>query len=108
MLGLAVALLAVPVACRALALVGLVAHAVARRPARGPGTIELCADGSCTVPEWGAANRDLGPDTLVAPFWVRLDLGPGIRPRYIFLFADQMGPEAWRRMRALLFRLRRT
>jgi hypothetical protein len=106
LLALAVALLAAPALLKALAFAGLVGHAAARRPRAGPRTIELGPDGCCAVPEWDTGRRGLGPGTLVAPFWVRLDLGPGVRRRYIFLFADQVEAAEWQRVRALLFRLR--
>jgi hypothetical protein len=37
---------------------------------------------------------------------VRLDLGKGSRRRDILLIADQVRPEEWRRLRALLARTR--
>jgi hypothetical protein len=50
--------------------------------------------------------RPLGPRTMVAPFWARLDLGKGSRPRELLLVADQLGPEDWRRLKAILARAR--
>ena len=72
-----------------------------------PGLVLVAEDGVCTVPEWQAGPRPLGARTLVCPFWVRLDLGAGPWRRDILLVADQVRPDEWRRLRALLARARR-
>jgi hypothetical protein len=95
-----------PVPIKSLAAIALVGHGALRRPRASPGLVILTADGFCFVPEWNAGPRPLGPRTLVCPFWVRLDLGAGLPRRDILLLADQVQPEAWRRLRAFLGRLR--
>ena len=72
----------------------------------GTHTVVVSADGFCVVPEWQTGRTPLGSRTLVCPFWVRLDLGPGSRQRDILLIADQLRPDEWRRLRALLARAR--
>ena len=102
----AVALVAGPEAIKALAVVAIVGHGVARRPRGSPGLVVVAADGSCAVPEWSTGRRPIGPRTLLCPFWVRLDLGKGPWQRDLLLIADQVPPEDWRRLRALLARTR--
>jgi hypothetical protein len=104
LLAAAVALIGVPVIVKALAFLALLCHAAVRRPCASPRVLHVAADGSCAVPEWRTGNCGLGPRTLLCPFWLRLDLGRGFRQRYIFLFADQVAPHEWRRVRALLRR----
>ena len=105
LLGVAFALVGWPWVFRLAAIVAVAGHGVARRPAASPRTV-LVGDGRCVVPEWNTGERPLGPRTLVCPFWARLDLGKGPWPRDILLFADQVRPEEWRRLRALLLRSR--
>jgi hypothetical protein len=62
--------------------------------------------GACAVPEWQIPWRPLGPRTTVAPFWVRLDLGAGAGTRELVLLIDQLAPEDWRRLNAVLARAR--
>lgn len=102
LLAAAILLAGMPMALKAILLAALVGHGAVRRPRPGPTVIHVAADGSCDVPEWRTGNLSLGAGTLVCPFWIKLDLGRGIRQRYIFLFADQVGPDDWRRLRALL------
>lgn len=104
LLATATLLVAAPAAVKVLALLALAGHAVVRRPRAAPSTIHVAADGSCAVPEWRTGNCRLGAGTLICPFWVKLDLGPGLRRRYILLIADQVGPLQWRRLRAVLRR----
>jgi hypothetical protein len=89
-----------------LGLAAVVGHAALRRPAPSPGRILLAEGGACDVPEWRTGMRPLGPRTIVAPFWARLDLGHGPWQRELLLMADQVDPEDWRRVRALLARAR--
>lgn len=106
LLAAAVVLVALPAVLKPLALLALFSHAAVRRPRSAPSVIHVAADGSCAVPEWRTAARRLGPGTLICPFWIRLDLNPGPGQRYILLFADQVAPREWRRLRAWLERLR--
>jgi hypothetical protein len=82
----------------------VVIHALARRPAQLPGLILVAEGGTCAVPEWQTGMRPLGPRTMVAPLWIRLDLGAGLPQRELLLIADQVRPEDWRRLRAVLAR----
>ena|SRR5688572_14220403 len=106
LLGVALALVGWAVAFRLVAIVAIAAHGVLRRPAASPRTVVIAEGGRCVVPEWNTGARPLGPRTLISPFWVRLDLGTGPWRRDILLLADQMPPETWRRLRALLLRAR--
>jgi hypothetical protein len=99
-------LVSLPIAGRLLVALAIVVHALARRPAAAPALVIVGEDGVCVVPEWGTGRRPLGSRTLVCPFWVRLDLGKGLPQRDILLIADQVAPQEWRRLRALLARMR--
>ena len=100
----AVVLAALPALAKALAFVALLGHAAVRRPRAAPSVLRFAADGSCAVPEWRTAWQRLGPDTLICPYWIRIHLNRRVGPRYILLFADQVAPHEWRRLRALLRR----
>ena len=106
LLAAAAALVGWPAPVKVLAVIAIVAHCVARRPPIAPALVVVSADGFCVVPEWQTGRMPLGSRTLVCPFWVRLDLGPGSRQRDILLIADQLRPDEWRRLRALLARAR--
>jgi hypothetical protein len=106
LLGVAFALVGWPMAFRLVAIAAVVGHCVVRRPAASPRAVVVAEGGYCAVPEWNTGTRPLGPRTLISPFWVRLDLGTGPWRRDILLLADQVRPEEWRRLRALLLRAR--
>jgi hypothetical protein len=108
LLAVATLLVAWPIALELAALVAVAAHAVVGRPRGGPRSIEVAADGSCVVPEWGLSPTAPGPRTLVCTWWIRLDLRSGTGPprRDILLFVDQLDGEQWARLRALLERAR--
>ena len=106
LVGAAFALVGWPAPFRALAIVAIVAHGVVRRPAPSPRIVIVAEGGSCVIPEWNTGSRTLGERTLICPFWVRLDLGAGPWPRDILLLADQVRPDEWRQLRALLSRVR--
>ena len=106
LLGLAFALVGWAVPFRLLAVAAVVGHCIVRRPSASPRTVLVAEGGRCVVPEWNTDARPLGPRTLVSLFWVRLDLGIGPWRRDILLLADQVRPEQWRRLRALLLRAR--
>jgi hypothetical protein len=106
LLGAAFALVGWPVAFKLLALVGVVVHGIVRRPAASPRTVVIAEGGTCAIPEWNTGARPLGARTLLCPYWVRLDLGAGPWRRDILLVADQVRPEEWRQLRALLNRTR--
>jgi hypothetical protein len=105
---LAAALLtAWPSPVRLAAVLGVLAHGVARRPRPPPRLILVGADALCAVPDLFAGLRALGARTVVCPFWIRLDLGTSLGRRDILLCIDQLGPEEWARLRGLLDRARR-
>jgi membrane-bound toxin of toxin-antitoxin system len=106
LLGLAFALVGWAVPFRLLAVAAVVAHCIVRRPCASPRTVLVAEGGRCAIPEWNTGARPLGPRTLVSLFWVRLDLGIGPWRRDILLLADQIRPDEWRRLRALLLRAR--
>ena len=94
-----------PASMKMLAVLAIVGHGIVWRPLASPGVVVVAEDG-CVVPEWHTGRRPFGPRTLVCPFWIRLDLGKGQWRRDILLIADQIPPEDWRRLRALLARTR--
>jgi hypothetical protein len=102
----AVVLVGWPLLPKSVALAAVLAHALLRRPAAAPALV-LVAGNACAVPEWQTGLRPLGGRTLVAPFWVRLDLGRGPWRRDVILLVDQLEPDDWRRLRATLARARR-
>lgn len=106
LLGAAFALVGWPVPFRVLAIAAIVAHGIVRRPAPSPRTVIVAEGGRCVIPEWNTGSRRLGARTLICPLWARLDLGTGPWPRDILLLADQVRPEEWRQLRALLDRAR--
>ena len=91
---------------RLVAVAAIIGHCIVRRPAPSPRIVLIAEGGRCAVPEWNTGARRLGPRTLLAPLWVRLDLGMGPWRRDILILADQMRPDQWRRLRALLLRAR--
>jgi hypothetical protein len=99
-------LLGFAVPFKLLAAAAVAGHGVLRRPRVPPRVVIVTADGSYAVPEWASQLRPLGRRTLVCPFWIRLDVGAPGRQRDILLLVDQLTPEAWRRLRALLMRMR--
>jgi hypothetical protein len=100
----AVVLAGCPAALKLAGVAAIVVHALLRSPAKSPGLILVEEGGACAVPEWQTGMRPLGPRTMVAPFWIRLDLGACLPQRELLLIADQVGPEDWRRLRAVLAR----
>jgi hypothetical protein len=96
-------LVAWPPGAKLVALVAVTGHAALRRPRPPPARVVIGANAACAVAHRSSPVA-LGPRTVVCSHWVRLDLGTGPRPRDIVLFADQLDPEAWARLRALLAR----
>jgi hypothetical protein len=107
LLAVAALLVGWPASMKALAVLTIALHGVVRRPLATPARVVVTEDGCCVVPEWHTGLRPLGSRTLMCPFWIRLDLGKGLRRRDILLVADQIDREGWRRLRALLARTRR-
>lgn len=87
---------------KAIGLVTLVAHGVRRRPAPPPAQLVLGADGSCVWPDAIAAVR-LGPRTRYTRGWVRLVDRSGALD--ILLLDDQLEPDDWARLSALVRRM---
>jgi hypothetical protein len=106
LLAAAAALVGVPASIKVCAVLAIVGHGIIRRPRAPPGLVVVTEDGCCVVPEWHTGRRPFGSRTLLCPFWIRLDLGKGSWRRDILLVADQMKAEDWRRLRALLTRIR--
>jgi hypothetical protein len=102
----AVVLLGSPAWIKLLAGLAIVIHGFVRRPPPSPGVVMVAEGGLCGVPEWFRGLRPLGARTLMCPFWVSLDLGAGPWRRDLLLVADQVGSAEWRRLRALLSRVR--
>jgi len=99
-------LVAWPWALKLGVLTALAGHAVARRPRAMPPLVIIGADATCLVPPWGLGRAPLGPRTVVCSHWIRLDLGRGPRQRDLFLFIDQLAPDQWASLRAVLERAR--
>jgi hypothetical protein len=64
------------------------------------------SDATCLVPEWGVPRAALGPRTVVCTYWIRLAVGVAPSRRDILLFIDQLDPDQWAQLRALLERAR--
>jgi hypothetical protein len=88
------------------AIAAVLRHAVARKPLPAPALIVVHPDGTCEVPAWGAERLPLTERTAICPGWVRLCFRTGLGRRDVLLFADQLGEIEWRRLRALLERVR--
>ena len=58
------------------------------------------------MPELGLDDLTLGPRTCYTASWVRFDLRGSERALVVLLLADQVDPEAWRRLQTELRRLR--
>jgi hypothetical protein len=88
-----------------LALAGVIVHGLGRRPGPPPETLLVAADGACRVPQWGEEVVAPGPRTRLTWFAIDLDLGVGPRRRRLTLLADQLEPEQWTRLQAILRRV---
>jgi hypothetical protein len=99
-------LVAWPSGFRVAALAATAAHAVARRPRATPVSVLVGSDATCLVPEWGVPPAALGPRTVVCTYWIRLAVGVAPSRRDILLFIDQLDPDQWAQLRALLERAR--
>jgi hypothetical protein len=105
-LGAAALLVAWPWPVKLAALAAIVGRALRVRPAPTPSSIVVHPDATCLVPPWSSTRVPLGPRTVVCSHWLRLDLGFGPRRRDIVLFVDQLDPQQWASLRALLERAR--
>jgi hypothetical protein len=83
----------------------LLCHAALRWP-RAPTPLYRHADGAWSLPILGLERLRLCPGTAVGPFWARLALGTNgaTAAATIVLLADQVDPEDWRRLQAILRR----
>jgi len=95
-----------PWALRLAALVAVAGHAIVRWPRATPASVLVYSDATCLVPKGGPRPIALGPRTVVCAYWIRLDLGVDLPQRDILLVIDQVGPDQWARLRALLERAR--
>jgi hypothetical protein len=91
---------------RLVAFAAVLRHAVACKPLPTPALILVHSDGTCEVPGWDAERLPLAERTAICPGWVRLCFRTGLGRRDLLLFADQLGEIEWRRLRALLERVR--
>ena len=89
---------------KGLAVLAVVVHAVAARPAATPTPILVAEDGSCRVPALEAAWLVPGPRTRLGAHWLRLSLLGGERTRDILLCVDQVDAASWARLNARLRR----
>jgi hypothetical protein len=97
----AFALLGAPWTLKAVALLGLAVHAVARRPEPARRVVYR-RDGRIAVPDLGLEGLFLGPRTRFTTLWVRLDLRGAARPLDLLLLASQVDRESWRALQAEL------
>jgi hypothetical protein len=101
--GLALAVLGAPWPCRALAIGGIAAHAILRRPGPTPRVL-FRSDGFADLPDDGLVDFEVGPRSSYTSWWVSLQLrGPG-RVVHVVLLADQLDDETWRALQAELRR----
>lgn len=101
-LAAAALLVRVPASVALLALAGVAVHAWLRWPGPGPEWIVIAVDGACSVPGRAGPMRP-GPHSRLARRWVRLvSRADGLD---LLLVADQVRPEEWARVSALLRRL---
>ena len=89
---------------KAVAIVAVLGHAAWRRPAPPPGVIEFGADGACSIPGLGLPPLALGTRTRLSPFWLHIVAGSGAETLDILLLVDQLEPDDWRRLSAILRR----
>jgi hypothetical protein len=82
----------------------LVLHSVARYPSSAAETLARGADGLWSVPALGLDGLSIGYRTRYTTFWVRLELVGAARPLDMLLLADQLDPESWRVLQAILRR----
>ena len=87
---------------KALAALGVVAHALVRRPAATPSLLLLAEDGSCHVPALDPAWLTPGPRTRLTAYWLRLSLVGGAVRHDILLCIDQVDAASWARLCARL------
>jgi hypothetical protein len=99
----AVVAVAAPGWLKALALSAAVYHGYCRRPVPPPDRLVVASDGHCWCPSLSAQALRLGPKTRYARGWVRLV--DRARRLDILLLEDQLAPEDWPRLSALLRRL---
>jgi len=91
-----------PLRSLAVAIVGV--HGWWRRPERSPAALLVAADGGCRVPQWGDETYALRPGTRFTRFVAALELGTDPRRRRLLVLFDQVAPDDWRRLQALLRR----
>lgn len=79
-------------------------HAFGRRPELAPPLLALTPDGSWYSAGHGLSPFALGPGSVLAPYWLRLDLRSASARLNIVLVRDQIDEETWRRLSAVLRR----
>lgn len=84
--------------------IAVAVHAFRCRPELVPAVLALTADGTWLVAGYGLRPFVPGPRTLLAPYWLRLDLRSRGARLSIVLCRDQVDDWTWRRLSARLRR----
>jgi hypothetical protein len=94
-----------PAGCAAAAAVGVLAHAVVRRPRPAPALL-IYGDGQVDWPAAGFAGLEIADGTRFTALWALLVLRPpGGAPAFrVLLIADQLDTATWRTLLARLGR----
>jgi hypothetical protein len=100
----AAAAVGAPPLAKLLAGVAVLAHALARRPARASLRLVWHEDGRWSVPERGLESLELAPGTRYTSLWVRLVLRGADGPLEVVLLSCQVRPAAWSALQARLRR----
>jgi hypothetical protein len=94
-----------PAGCAAVAAIGVLAHAVARRPRPAPALL-IHGDGQVDWPAAGFVGLEIADGTRFTSLWTLLLLRPpgGARALRVLLIADQLDTATWRTLLARLGR----
>jgi hypothetical protein len=79
-------------------------HAWWRRPRPRAASLTVAADGSCRIGEWGPDVLTLTDRTRITPFALDLHFRMGPKALRLLLLADQVDPDDWARLSAILRR----
>ena len=93
-----------PLSLQVAALCAIVAHGIGRRPSSTRSVIEVGADATFRVATSSTTAFEPDRRTLLTPFWVRIVARRKGDAVDILLLADQLDPEDWRRLTAILRR----
>jgi hypothetical protein len=106
LLAVAALLVGWPWPVRAAWILAVLIHAALRRPRATPSLLIVGADGSWQIPEWGHETLPLARGSVLTPLGLALHLGIGPKRRHVLLLRDQVGPDDWRRLSAIMRRAR--